>query len=74
MTDAQYFEIAEQYLLSRNIGYLPPGRLGRKEDDRCEVIFHAPESLDPNVAVIDPPDVRVWVSATDGAVQLIYQM
>lgn len=74
MTEAQCLELAEKYLLSNNIGYLPSGRVGRKERDRWEVIFPVPESIDPSVAVIDPPDVRVWVTAAEGHAELIHQM
>lgn len=74
MTEAKCLELAEKFFLSRNIGYLPDGRIGRKEQSRWEVIFSVPESLDPNVAVIDPPDVRVWVPIAEGLVELIYQM
>ena len=47
MTEAQCLEFAEQYLLSRNIGYLLNGRVGRKEQNRWEAIFPVPESIDP---------------------------
>ena len=74
MNDSKYFELAASFLSGRNIGYVLPGRLGRKEGDRVEVIFPVPETLDPNVAVIDPSDVRVWVSLSRNAVELIQQM
>jgi hypothetical protein len=74
MTEAQCLEAAEQYLRSRNIGYLSPGKIGRKEAGRWEVIFPVPETIDPNVAVVDPPDVRVWVDSAADRVELIHQM
>lgn len=73
MTEAQCLELAERYLTSRNIGFLRVGRVGTKEQNRWEAIFPVPESIDPNVAVIDPPDVRVWVTV-EGHVELIHQM
>ena len=74
MTEADCIKIAQQYLLSRDIGYLPSGKVGRKEGDRWEIIFPVPESIDPNVAVVDPPDVRVWVNLSKGIGELIHQM
>lgn len=74
MMEAQCIKAAEQYLQSRSIGYLPPGKIGRKEADRWEVIFSVPETLDPNIAIVDPPDVRVWVNSVDDFVELINQM
>lgn len=74
MTEAQCMQIAQQYLLSRDIGFVPVGRLGRKEEQFWEVIFPVPESLDPHVAVVDPPDARVWVNLLTGTAELIHQM
>ncbi|MNM61246.1 hypothetical protein D3C81_725430 [compost metagenome] len=74
MTDAQCLKLAEQYLQRRNIGYLPFGLIGRREQDQWEVIFPVPESIDPTVAVIDPPDVRVWVNISQELVEFIHQM
>ncbi|MEJ5028989.1 DUF6881 domain-containing protein [Comamonas sp. MYb69] len=74
ITDLQCLQIAEQYLSSHGIGHLCPGTLGRQEPDRCEVIFLIPETMDPEIAVVDPPDVRVWVSLSSGLVKLIDQM
>lgn len=74
MTEADCIKIAQQYLLSRAIGFLPTGKIGREEGDRWEVIFPVPETMDPNVAVVDPPDVRVWVSLSKGIGELVHQM
>jgi len=74
MTEVQCLQIAENFLYSNGIGYLPAGRVGRKEEHRWEAIFPIPETLDPRIAVIDPPDVRVWVDIFGGGVELIYQM
>ena len=45
-----------------------------KSGQKVEVIFPVAETLDPNVAVIDPPDVRVWVDQLSGEVELADQM
>ncbi|MGO4396473.1 hypothetical protein AB4Z46_34530 [Variovorax sp. M-6] len=74
MTETQYLQLATEYLLSKGIGHLPPGKIGRKERHRWEVIFLVPETLDPEIACVDPPDVRVWVTPSVGAVELIDQM
>lgn len=74
MTELQCLQIAEHYLRSHGIGYVPAGKVGRKEEDRWEIIFPVPETLDPNVAVVDPPDVRVWVTTSKGDAELIHQM
>lgn len=74
MTDAQCLAIAEQHLSSKAIGYLRPGQVGCREQTRIEVIFAVPDTEDPAVAVVDPPDVRVWVNVIDGTAALIDQM
>jgi hypothetical protein len=74
MTDVQCAAIAEQYLSSRAIGYLAPGQVRRREPTRIEIVFSVPGMDDPAVAVVDPPDVRVWVNVMDGSAALIDQM
>lgn len=74
MTEVECVEFAEQYLKSRKIEYLPTGRVGLKEKNRWEVIFPVPESMDSRIAVVDPPDVRVWVTLSDGLAELVHQM
>jgi hypothetical protein len=37
-------------------------------------IFLIPAALNPAVAVVDPPDLRVWVSVPGGRVECIHQM
>ena len=74
MTEAQCLVIAEQYLSSRAIGYLRPGQVGCREQTRIAVVFSVPDIADPAVAVVDPPDVRVWVNVNDGSAVLIDQM
>ena len=74
MTDNKAIELAQQYLSSKGIGYLLPGHIGRQEGNTVEVVFDAPGTEDPIVAVIDPPDVRLLVNTIDETVEEIYQM
>jgi hypothetical protein len=64
---------AERYLKKYKIRYVPPGRIGEIENKRVEVIFWVPEALNPK-AVVDPPDVRLWVDTTTGRIEVIDQM
>lgn len=73
MTEEECLRIAEDYLSLRAIEYMQPGRIRRKEDARWEAVFLIPEANDPSV-VVDPPDVRVWVTLRSGEVEWIYQM
>lgn len=74
MIEVDIIKRAEEFLTSRDIGFVQAGIVGRKSNEKVEVIFPVPETLDPNVAVVEPPDVRVWVSAESGEVELIHQM
>lgn len=74
MTKKEIINLARYFLLEKEIHFLDPGQLGRKEEKRQEVIFQHPQALDPKVAIIDPPDIRVWVSTDKKTVTLIYQM
>jgi hypothetical protein len=74
MTEDQCLKIAEDYLSSHAIEHVRPGQIGSKEQDRWEAIFLIPAALSPAVAVVDPPDVRVWVTVSNGQVEWIHQM
>lgn len=74
MTEASVMNRAEAFLVERNIDFVRQGRFGDKSGQKVEVIFPVAETLNPNVAVIDPPDVRVWVDQLSGEVELAYQM
>jgi len=74
MTEEECLRIAEDYLLSRTIAHTRPGRIQRKENARWEAVFSIPETSDPSVAVVDPPDVRVWVLLLSREVEWIHQM
>ncbi|MCC7706013.1 hypothetical protein IGS59_27595 [Janthinobacterium sp. GW460P] len=74
MTEDLCLRIAEKYLSSNAIEYILPGRIGSKEPSRWEAIYVVPAETDPTVAVVDPPDVRVWVTLLDGQVEWIHQM
>ncbi len=74
MDKEQIFHLAKDYLHSRNINFVDAGKLGRLEQDNQEVIFLDPLVLDPNVASIDPGDIRVWVNVKTKEVTWIEQM
>lgn len=74
MNDFNCIDFAKDYLSSQGVEYLPPGHIGQREPQRVEVVFQAPDTLDPDVAVVDPPDIRVWVSLNNGSAELIPQM
>lgn len=74
MNDADVIVLAEKFLTSLNISFVKSGTIGQINGKRVEVIFPVLEVLDPNVAVVDPPDVRVWVDIDTGVVELIHQM
>ena len=69
-----YLKQAERFLNSQDIDFIYPGIIGRSDDGKIEVIFLVPETIDPQVAVTDPPDIRVWVNKMTGDVELIQQM
>lgn len=74
MTEFQCLDLAEKYLLRHKIGYLKPGWIDQREQHRWEAVFPVPETADSNIAVVDPPDVRLWVGVLDGFVEFIPQM
>jgi hypothetical protein len=74
MTEVNLIMKAEEFLTNHDIGFVQAGIIGQKSKGKVEVIFPVPETLDPNVAVVEPPDVRVWVNAESGEVELIHQM
>jgi hypothetical protein len=74
MKNIDVIKQAEDFLKSGGIGFVRPASIGRKNAGRVEVIFPVPETLDPSVAVVEPPDVRVWVNTDNGEVELIPQM
>lgn len=69
-----YLKQAEQFLINNDVAFVKPGMIGRNDGIKKEMIFPVPETLDPNVAVVDPPDVRVLVNTVTGEVELIDQM
>jgi hypothetical protein len=74
MKDSEVIKIAASYLSEKKIGFVNSGVFGRLEGNKKEVIFPVPETLDPTVAVVEPPDVRVWVDIEHDVVELIPQM
>ena len=74
MNKSDIINIARQYLVSKNIGFVEPGELDRLDGHKQEVVFLEPLVLDPNVAVVDPGDVRVWVNTQTKQATLVDQM
>lgn len=74
MIEVDLIKLAEEFLANRDIGFVQAGIIGRENEGKVEVIFPVPETLDPNVAVVDPPDIRVWVTIESGEVELVDQM
>ncbi|QVL55042.1 MAG: hypothetical protein KFB95_06920 [Simkaniaceae bacterium] len=74
MNKTTIVNIAKQYLESKNIDFLEPGKLGRLEGHKQEVVFLDPQALDPNVAVVEPGDIRVWVNVNTKQAALLEQM
>lgn len=66
--------VAKKYLMSRKINFVEPGELGRLDGDKQEVIFLDPLVLDPNIAVVEPCDIRVWVDINTKQTVLAEQM
>jgi len=74
MNDETAIQLARGFLEKEEIGFVKPGRIGKRMQTKLEVVFPVPETLDPNVAVVDPPDVRVWVNTESEVIELIPQM
>ena len=74
MINKEVVNLASKYLSQKNIYDVEPGELGCTDGDKQEVIFLDSAMLDPKVATVDPPDVRVWVNTKTKEVTLIYQM
>jgi len=66
--------IARQYLKVKNIDFVEPGELGRLEGSKQEVIFLDPQIFDPNVAIVEPGDIRIWVDINTKEASLVEQM
>jgi hypothetical protein len=74
MSNEELIARAADFLTQHEIGFVNAAKIGREEEGRIEVIFPVPETLDPDVAFVDPEDVRVWVELGDDKVELIHQM
>lgn len=73
MTPNEILTIAQDYMKNRKIDIVSPGEIGRKRDNKIEVIFFKPDALDPNV-IVCLPDNRVWVDTVTKEVTWITQM
>ena len=65
--------LAQNYMKNRKVDIVLPGELGETVDDKTEVIFLNPFTLDPD-SIVCPPDYRVWVNVKTKEVTSIYQM
>jgi len=74
MDKIRIINAAKQYLSSKNIDFAEPGELGRINGNLQEVIFLDPLIFDPNVAFVEPSDIRVWVNIKTLQTSLIEQM
>ena len=74
MNEKLIIERAEQYLCEKGIAFVRPGNIVRVTNDNVEVVFLVPEALDKNVAVVDPPDVRVNINVNTKEIFLTPQM
>jgi hypothetical protein len=74
MSDEELIVRAANFLSQHGIEFVNTAKIGRESDGKIEVIFPVPETLDPDVAFVDPEDVRVWVSLGGDEVELIHQM
>ena len=66
--------LAKEYLQNKNIKFVEPGEFGRLEKNNQEVIFLDPLVWNPNVALVEPGDIRVWVNLKTKKVTWIDQM
>ena len=73
MNEESAIGIAATFLRDLGISFCMPGKVEAFGKDAMEVVFLVPEALDPQVAVVDPPDIRVIVFSS-GEVRLVYQM
>lgn len=73
MNTTKLISYAEDFLNKHKADFVRPGKIGRIDNRRVEVIFLVPLALNPNV-VIDPPDIRLWVNIDSGEIEIIEQM
>jgi hypothetical protein len=66
--------LAKNYLNKNDISFAEPAEFGRLDGCKQEVVFLNPDMFDPNVAIVIPEDIRVWVDIKTKEVTLIYQM
>lgn len=74
MTKNEILQLAKNYMNNRKVDIVLPGEIGEKIGDQIEVIFLVPDALNPDVAIIYPPDNRVWVNVKTKEVAWIEQM
>lgn len=74
MDYSSQIELAEKFLSDMKLGFVKPGEVIDLKNGMIQVVFLKPEALDPNAAVVDPPDERVLVNIATNEVSLVYQM
>jgi hypothetical protein len=65
--------IADAFLNKRRIGHCEPITVAQTAEGDVEITFTVPEALQPDV-VVDPPEVRVLVSADTLEAELLPDM
>lgn len=74
MDYSSQIELVENFLSEKKLGFVKPGEVIDLKNGMIEVVFLKPEGLDPNVAVVDPPDERVLINIQTNEVSLVIQM
>ena len=74
MSNEELIARAANFLNQHGIGFVEKPKIGREDGGRIEVIFPVSETLDADIAFVDPEDVRVWVALDGEEVELIHQM
>ena len=73
MNKDEILKLAEMYMKNRKVNIILPGELGEISEDKMEVIFLNPFTLDPD-SIVCPSDYRVWVNLKTKEVTWVEQM
>lgn len=73
MTKDEIINLAREFMITNKIRFVEPIEFGDKNGVEQEVVFMNPLTLEPG-AVVDPPDIRVWVNTKTKEVTLAFQL
>lgn len=73
MTNNEIMNLAKKFMNTNKILFAEPIEFGDKNGVEQEVVFMNPLTLEPG-AVVDPPDIRVWVNTKTKEVTLAFQL